>query len=497
MSFTEGGEKHLEEIEMKANVDGTEIEKFDVIAWGIWGEKVKYFMSKISVEPIVFFATVSHTMQSVIVQSLVFDQSCLVTLGLPDQQHCYNNTTTLQQLEGTVSDFIVYIDIITKIPFIFMAPFLGPFCDIHGPKLLLVTSLISHVLSELVFIIISIIFYIRPEFSLIGHAVKGLSGSFRTFFLGIDTYIVVSSSVKTRTTRMALLEVAYLLGSPIGSLLGGLIYHQQNYAVVFIISFLINSVALLWTLVLFRSSPYIVTGKQTALKQTMKWKSIFEGLKVFTKRRPSRKQFYLILSIICTKLLQLPPNGDNTMLYPFAQLKFDFQVKNFSIYQAYVMGLNCFGALVVIPLLSYILKISDITLVLAAVIFNIIGELSMALSPTVIWFYLGSTFLLFSTPSHVLGRAIMSKCVDKDEQGKLLSTYALLIAGIPMLVAFAYNRLFHATIDSFPAAPLVVSSVIYLFPFVGFLWMYVDMKFHYSDMKYSVLDAEHEMQDIM
>ena len=61
-----------------------------------------------------------------------------------------------------------------------------------------------------------------------------------------------------------------------------------------------------------------------------------------------------------------------------------------------------------------------------------------------------------------LVRSLLSKCVEKHETGKMFSALAIFAALMPIAGGPAFRQLYNSTLDTFPAAEIVLASAILL-----------------------------------
>ncbi len=85
-------------------------------------------------------------------------------------------------------------------------------------------------------------------------------------------------------------------------------------------------------------------------------------------------------------------------------------------------------------------------------------------------FYLARFFTSFDICQYSLARSLLTKCVGKNEVGKVFSVVALLSAVTPLIMTPAIKKLYNATLTTFPgtffllvAGIYVVSAFLYVF----------------------------------
>ncbi len=89
-----------------------------------------------------------------------------------------------------------------------------------------------------------------------------------------------------------------------------------------------------------------------------------------------------------------------------------------------------------------------------------IADLLTAFTTTLLQFYLASGIKMLWILQFSASRALLTKCADEDEVGKIFSVIAFLAALMPILGNPMYRALYNATIDTFPSAYFLFSASI-------------------------------------
>ena len=80
---------------------------------------------------------------------------------------------------------------------------------------------------------------------------------------------------------------------------------------------------------------------------------------------------------------------------------------------------------------------------------------------TSLWqFYVAFGFQFFELAKYGVIRSLLSKCVNKDETGKMFSALAVIAAIVPIIAHPAVRLLYNKTLDTFPAAEVLLSASI-------------------------------------
>ncbi len=185
-------------------------------------------------------------------QNLIIDKVCLVNLGY-DPKLCANLSShkdeqvKVQQMTATIS---MYQSILTAIPAVIASLFLGPwsginskqsqswdcfillFSDTHGRKPLMLAPMIGTMLSQLMYILNTYFSHWKAEYVLLS-AIGSMCGGFTCFLVGIYAYIADKTALRSRTSRVAFVDLFVFLGFPVGSFLSAPLFKAGGYYLVF------------------------------------------------------------------------------------------------------------------------------------------------------------------------------------------------------------------------------------------------------------------------
>ena len=82
---------------------------------------------------------------------------------------------------------------------------------------------------------------------------------------------------------------------------------------------------------------------------------------------------------------------------------------------------------------------------------------------TEVWqFYVATAFQLFELGKYGVVRSLLSKCVSQDETGKVYGPLAIMGAVIPMIGNVAHRKLYNNTLETFPAAEIILTGCVLL-----------------------------------
>ena len=216
--------------------------------------------------------------------------------------------------------------ILKTIPMVIFALFLGPWSDKAGRKMLIMLPFVGYFLNCVSFIV-NIYFFdeLVVEF-LWFESLASFFGGYALMFLGAYGYIADTTSVKTRTIRIAIMDGMFSVAETIGSFINSYIYAALGYYGSFGIA---SGCYLLGLLIVFftvknRKNP---EHKGTQVK-VLDFKNVAESFKVLTKQRQESMRHIVIILVLCFQIGMFGFGGAAYVDYLYVRRKFDFTDEN-------------------------------------------------------------------------------------------------------------------------------------------------------------------------
>jgi len=146
--------------------------------------------------------------------------------------------------------------------------------------------------------------------------------------------------------------------------------------------------------------------------------------------------------------------------YLFLRKLFGWKQEQFIVLKVVRKSLGISILLLLVPCLKK-LKISDTTLLIVFNGMHAIGFLLTSFAGSSLpLFYFGVGLIAFHHSKYALARSLLSQTVAKDEVGRIYSSLAFISAVVPFFSHPLYGLIYHNTIDTFPGAFMLFTSVI-------------------------------------
>lgn len=209
-------------------------------------EKIAYVKENITVEPVLAFYVVPGVLARLATQNLNLDKACRVNKNYGDtvcdaliarQGNMYlEEEFAVQELIAGMETWKNFL--LTAIPS-FLILFLGAWSDRTGKrKICILLPICGDLLMCLSNILNAYFFYELPvEATMFFEALfPAITGGWITTYMGAFAYISDVSSEESRTFRMGVANLCLTAGSPIGSVLSGVLLKYIGYYGVFSLS---------------------------------------------------------------------------------------------------------------------------------------------------------------------------------------------------------------------------------------------------------------------
>jgi len=423
---------------------------------------LKRVIGGITLEPALFLQTFSWGLSMVIGQNLLIDKCCR-DLGYEDEicsdiNHFKLQNNKVQQRANIVN---MYISILSALPSIFLALFLGPWSDKNGRKPVMVVASFGYFVAQLAWIL-NAHFKTAPAMYLLFTAVGGLFGGFVCLLIGVFSYISDITSVRTRTSRVALLDFCFFGGVPVGTFASAYVFKYFGYLGIFGTVAVCNLLSCLYIIFFI---PETVTNQDGGpiTRNYMSVINIEHAKQVFSttfRPRPNCLRRVILLLILCM-LFNITVFSDGNIFYLYTRKEFYWTEQQYTKFQTLVICFTAAASVIIMPLLSIVLKVHDAMIAILATMSKISSLVVIALATNGYILFFGASLGCISSLSGIVIRSMLSKLVPPYELGKVYSLLASLEASVPLFATPLFTYVYNSTIESLPGAVFLVLAAIF------------------------------------
>ncbi|XP_034241434.1 proton-coupled folate transporter-like isoform X2 [Thrips palmi] len=484
LSSKNGGAKKVEQFELE--------EKFDF--WGLTlREKMRYIRNNITVEPMLAMYTIPSVLASLATQNLNLEKACRVNLGYDDvvcdalTARMTTNYTLeeaeVQKLTASMAGWKTFIQ--SSLPAVLIL-FVGSWSDRHGRrKPCMLLPIIGELLTSIGLLVCTYFYYELPiEAATFAEAVfPAMTGGWFVMFMAVFTYIADVTTEADRTFRIGVVNVFFSIGIPIGMALSGVAHRLIGFYGVFSLSTCMYVCSFWWGYTQVKEEPKKWSGDGPAphgvigfLKDFFDVRYLLETMRTCFKKGENNRRIKVILLMVVVMLVIGPLHGENTVMYLFVRLRFNWDELDFSLFSTYSVISNLVGTMLSVGLFSSLLKYDDSVIGMMSCASKILAGFIYAFATTVSVLLIAPLVDMMNGTSFIAMRAMASKLVPSDELGKVNSLFGACEAMMPVVCGPLYSKVYQLTMQDLPGGFFLVGGVITFPAFLIFGWYYYEAR---------------------
>ncbi|XP_047997455.1 uncharacterized protein LOC125235034 [Leguminivora glycinivorella] len=442
-----------------------------------WAEKskgilkdIRNFWIEVTVEPCLFTYMLCTALSSFAVQNMHLEKSCRVNLNYGTEicdRIRDRNVTGLDEQIKNIETLVAHVvawkfPLQTAIPAV-MVLFVGAWSDKNKKrKICILFPMIGEIIANSGLLLATYYFH---EVSLTATVLiealpAAFTGSYIIIFMGMYSFMADRTSVESRTFRLGLVSICISLGTPVGTVLSGVLLRILGYYGIFSLLLVLHVCSFLYGVLKLEDVVSPEDDRGEGCDQENKFKrAITEvfGLVVNTmmvafKPRASggRLEIFLILGLYI--IMVGPLYGDSQVSYLYAIRRFNFSEVEYSLYGTINIVLGLVGTFFCISVLSKKFQVEDSIIGSLAGVSRIAACFVFAFAPTRQWYYSAPLFNIFSGCGLTALRSIATKSVPSQEVAKLSSLIGVTEAIAPSIYMPTSSLIYVNSMDTFPGA---------------------------------------------
>lgn len=168
-----------------------------------------------------------------------------------DTDSCRNASSVVdQQVQAQTSHWLLYINIATGLPSIFLSIFYGSLSDLIGRRLFILLPTIGAMLNTAVILVVNYIPSLPVHVLLVGAFFNGIYGTYSVINFAVYSYASDVSAHSGRTRQIGVLESMTYLGATLSQIIGGVwVYKTSSFAQVFWFILACQALVMLYTII--------------------------------------------------------------------------------------------------------------------------------------------------------------------------------------------------------------------------------------------------------
>lgn len=420
----------------------------------------------------------------------------------PGTDRCQNDAVSSRS-----SLFLLYGSLCSGILAAITSPKLGALSDRFGRKSFMVLNTCGMLLGE----VLTILAAKFPEtvhvnWILVGYALEGLSGSFIVGMALAHSYASDCVAPQKRNVAFAYFHAALFSGIAIGPVVAGYIikarmkYSSKTDAVIFIFYLALVAHGLFVAFLIFCIPESLSKSRQEAAREKhneemeqlgpasdwinqLRHVNLFRPLKILWPTGPGSSpavRWNLLLLAATDTIMFGVAMGAMGVVLVYTRRQFDWQSLESGKFVSIVNGCRVVALLGVLPLLTRLVRgkngamkqrssgtdLFDLSIIRAAIFFDMMGYVGYALAPNGAFFTLSGVITATGgIGSPALGAAL-TKHVPADKVGQLLGATGLLHAIARVIGPTIFNGIYSATVAGYRQTVFVVLASTFGLAFV-------------------------------
>ena len=189
---------------------------------------------------------------------------------------------------------------------------------------------------------------------------------------------------------------------------------------------------------------------------------VVDMMKTCFKRRPfgERRILWCLVVILMFTIFAL--NGTSNIFYLFTREKFQWTLRQATMFDSISLVISLFGCLIGIVFLKKLLNISDLTLAAIAIVSMIVDSLIKAFAQSPTTMYFASAVSLFKILSSPMCRSLISSIIPNNETGKVYSIASSFEAVSSLVASPLYTFIYAKTFTFFAGAFYLITAGVYI-----------------------------------
>ena len=278
----------------------------------------------------------------------------------------------------------------------------------------------------------------------------------------------------SRASTMGRIDGFEVIGKIFGTLISPFIVNHLSATYSYSFKICCTLIALIYVALMVKTPP---GNPMTKFRKNFKFIDLFKPFldmcKTLFTKRPNKLHWILFMQF-SMYAIYCASHEEELMRYLYLQKSFGFTGTDFAYLTAFITSVNSVGLLVILPILSQLFKFHDATIQTITIAVECLGIFAFAFSANVAQVYVSNGIMeLLAFLKYGLIRSLMSKCVQPNETGKIFSACALWRSTFGLIGGLAYRQLYNATLDTFPAAEILMKGILYFFVSLGSFTIYL------------------------
>ena len=422
-----------------------------------------------AVELIAMIIRLITTANNLAMQQLIQDKVC-VGLYSQSRDFCNNisDVTSDHIKDNVMSDTAYYSSMkeyIIGIPGLVLLLFVGSWCDRYssGHRTVIMLSIASILVTCLLLIACNVFFDLHVVFVPLANLPYFIaSGS----GVACTSYVIAKSTTHNRSSRLLLLAAATRTGTVIGFFISGFLMNQKSLLIpssesanstdnVFLMSFAIAIIAIIWTMIMVRPS----RSQRITNSGIFSFSDLTETLQTLIKGREAGGRTLLLIHLIMYACCIFPDLSMDLLYLPLTQILYQWNVQTLSRMLT-ITSACCPIAVLIVSFIVSRLKLNDCLIIVVGLMASLTGYLCLGNIPSVIGLYLFSAIASIAPIVATGIQSSLSHFLLKEELSKVYSIMQIVESTMAFASPAIASAIFSASVAVQPTIVIHCFAVV-------------------------------------
>lgn len=384
-------------------------------------------------------------------------------IGLDNNDADKNEATSDESLQTEAAHILVLTSIFSKVIPAIVTFFIMPWSDKYGRKSVLVLSYFGSAVSILLMLLNSR----GGKFSsawnyAFAHIPNALVGASATKSTIIFSYISDISSQEEKSSRLLIAEMVISIGTFFGTMSSGYLIKSTSAVTVFSFALTFVLVSCFLCIIFVDESmkvrPEESMSKCKQIRRIFSLKPLSEMKNTLCKQRVMNESRILWFLIFIQMFVYFVKDGERSIFYLFTMTKFNWTLKDFSMYNSTITLLVVTGHLIGIFIFKRLFNFADTSLLILSTVFRIIDSSFKSFANSTLQMYVISTFCLLKELLASMNRSTLSSFIPQDEIGKVFTILSFSETFGGFVAPAIYTSIYLRTFNFYPGAFYIMST---------------------------------------
>ena len=419
-------------------------------------------------EPALILIFFGWNLADSIIPNQLLKQTCLTYGYSPEDCAQINGNNATKEIEEKIQPHVAEImmtcSLVNSIIPAIWSLFLGPWTDKFGRKKVICATFFGFSLSLASLSIVSFIsdreVMINPWLYVYTYIPIIISGGWPTMIISILCYITDLTNEKNRSSRLTIIEALIFFGILIGGASSSYILNLTSPTIVFLISTICVTLASFYTLIFVDESVKTVenVGACGQIKELFSYAPVWEMMKTCFKKRAFKERRILWCLIMILMFTVFTMNGTSNIFYLFVREKFNWTIKEATLYSSASMLISIIGCILGLLVLKKLFNFSDISLAFLGITSGLIDSIVKSIAQNSSMMYFSSGISLFKILTAPMCRTIISTIIPNNEIGKVYSLASSFEAVSGLIASPLYTYIYEKTFIAFAGAFFLITA---------------------------------------